>query len=168
MTALRWEDVDVEKRLITVRRAYSDVGGRLELKTPKNGTERRVPLHRPTLELIEQMGVGKNDTLVCPTVNGFPRRNGDYNQRVLVPALTQIAETKNLPEDAKVPIGLRFHDLRHTAVSLAVSSGANVKVIQALAGHASASLTLDTYAGLFNEDLNTSAARVNAALNTVF
>lgn len=65
-------------------------------------------------------------------------------------------------------MGLRFHDVRHTAVSLAVSSGANVKVIQALAGHASASLTLDTYAGLFNEDLNKSAAPVNAALNTAF
>lgn len=168
MTALRWSEVDVEKRLVTVKRAYSDVGGKLELKTPKNGTERRVPLHEPTLELIEAIGARANDKLVCPTVNGFPRRNGDYNKQLLVPALRAIAESDKYVADKKLPVGLRFHDLRHTAVSLAVSSGANVKVVQAIAGHSSASVTLDTYAGLFDADLNASAERVDDALRSVF
>jgi len=168
MTALRWSEIDVEKRLITIKRAYSDVGGKLELKSPKNGTERRVPLHKPTLELIEAIGIGYNDKLVCPTVNGFPRRNGDYNQHLLVPALRAIARSDHYKADEKLPVGLRFHDLRHTAVSLAVSSGANVKVVQAIAGHSSASVTLDTYAGLFDADLNASAKRVDDTLSSVF
>lgn len=46
------------------------------------------------------------------------------------------------------------HDLRHTAASLAVSAGANVKAVQRLLGHASASMTLDQYADLFDSDLD--------------
>jgi integrase len=53
------------------------------------------------------------------------------------------------------------HDLRHTAASLAISAGANVKAVQRMRGHASASMTLDTYAGLFGEDLD----RVSDALD---
>jgi integrase len=45
------------------------------------------------------------------------------------------------------------HDLRHTAASLAISAGANVKAVQRMLGHASASMTLDTYADLFDDDL---------------
>jgi hypothetical protein len=45
------------------------------------------------------------------------------------------------------------HDLRHTAASLAVSAGANVKVVQRILGHKSATMTLDIYAGLFDDDL---------------
>jgi hypothetical protein len=46
------------------------------------------------------------------------------------------------------------HDLRHTAGSLAVSAGANVKAVQRMLGHASAAMTLVVYADLFDEDLN--------------
>ncbi|MCS6556393.1 tyrosine-type recombinase/integrase [Curtobacterium flaccumfaciens] len=45
------------------------------------------------------------------------------------------------------------HDLRHTAASLAISSGANVKAVQRMLGHASAAMTLDVYADLFDDDL---------------
>lgn len=46
------------------------------------------------------------------------------------------------------------HDHRHTAASLAISAGANVKAVQRVLGHASASMTLDTYADLFDDDLD--------------
>jgi integrase len=41
--------------------------------------------------------------------------------------------------------GLRWHDLRHTAVALAVERGAHAKVIQERMGHASVKVTLDRY-----------------------
>ncbi|WP_424383857.1 tyrosine-type recombinase/integrase [Mycobacterium sp.] len=44
------------------------------------------------------------------------------------------------------------HDLRHTAASLAISAGANVKVVQRMLGHASAAMTLDVYDDLFDSD----------------
>ncbi|MDT4913712.1 MAG: hypothetical protein QOC66_2840 [Pseudonocardiales bacterium] len=56
--------------------------------------------------------------------------------------------------------GLTPHELRHTAASLAVSAGAHVKAVQRMLGHASASMTLDTYADLFDDDLEAVAARL--------
>ncbi len=53
------------------------------------------------------------------------------------------------------------HDLRHTAASLAISSGANVKAVQRMLGHKSAAMTLDTYADLFDDDLADVAERMN-------
>jgi hypothetical protein len=49
------------------------------------------------------------------------------------------------------------HDLRHTAASLAISAGANPKVVQRMLGHASAAMTLDVYADLFDSDLESVA-----------
>jgi len=55
------------------------------------------------------------------------------------------------------------HDLRHTAASLAVASGATVKSVQRMLGHASAAMTLDVYSGLFDDDLTALADRMDAA-----
>lgn len=62
------------------------------------------------------------------------------------------------------------HDLRHTAASLAISAGANVKAVQRMLGHASAAMTLDTYADLFDDDLDYVAdalSRARSAQRTV-
>ena len=53
------------------------------------------------------------------------------------------------------------HDLRQTAASLAVSSGANVKAVRRMLGHASAAMTLDVYADLFDDDLDAVAVALN-------
>ncbi len=56
---------------------------------------------------------------------------------------------------------ITIHDLRHTAASLAVSAGANVKAVQRMLGHASAAMTLDTYADLFDDDLDAVSDRLD-------
>ena len=57
------------------------------------------------------------------------------------------------PAAARVGVGaLRPHDLRHTAASLAIAAGADVKAVQRMLGHASAVMTLDLYAGLFDSN----------------
>ena len=55
------------------------------------------------------------------------------------------------------------HDLRHTAASLLVASGANVKAVQRMLGHASATMTLDVYCGLFDDELGALVERMDAA-----
>jgi integrase len=57
--------------------------------------------------------------------------------------------------------GLTPHELRHTAASLMVSAGANVKAVQRALGHASAAMTLDVYSGLFDDDLDGVAERLD-------
>ncbi|WP_308159605.1 MULTISPECIES: tyrosine-type recombinase/integrase [Micromonospora] len=59
--------------------------------------------------------------------------------------------------------GLTPHELRHTAVSLAVAEGASVKAVQRMLGHASAAMTLDVYADLFEDDLDQVADRLDRA-----
>ena len=54
--------------------------------------------------------------------------------------------------------GLTPHEMRHTAASLAISAGANVKAVQRMLGHASAAVTLDVYSDLVESDLDTVSA----------
>ncbi|MGT2463359.1 tyrosine-type recombinase/integrase [Sinomonas atrocyanea] len=89
---------------------------------------------------------------------GSALRNSVWTRRFYRPAIE--AATRRDPDFPRPT----FHDLRHTAVSLAIRSGVNVKVVQRIAGHASATMTLDTYAGLFDDDLHDSAERLNGAL----
>ena len=49
---------------------------------------------------------------------------------------------------------MTIHDIRHTAASLMVKSGANVKAIQRQLGHTSTAMTLDAYVDLFDDDLD--------------
>ncbi|GHH77615.1 tyrosine-type recombinase/integrase [Promicromonospora soli] len=58
---------------------------------------------------------------------------------------------------------LTLHDLRHTAASLAISGGATVKAVQRMLGHESPVLTLSTYAGLFEDDLDALGETMSAA-----
>jgi len=54
------------------------------------------------------------------------------------------------------------HDLRHTCASLAVSAGVNVLALQRMLGHKSAKVTLDTYADLFDDDLDAVAVTLHS------
>lgn len=59
------------------------------------------------------------------------------------------------------------HDVRHTAASLAISAGANVKAVQMMLGHKSAVMTLDTYADLFPDDLEAVAEALDKAVSAL-
>jgi integrase-like protein len=74
--------------------------------------------------------------------------NHKWPQAVFTPAVQKCQKT-----DESFPT-ITPHDLRHTAASLAVSAGANVKAVQRMLGHAKASTTLDVYADLFDDDLD--------------
>jgi len=60
--------------------------------------------------------------------------------------------------------GLTPHEMRHTAASLAISAGANVKAVQRMLGHASAAVTLDVYSDLFDTDLDAVSAALDEAI----
>jgi integrase len=68
---------------------------------------------------------------------------------------------------SETPAGLHPHELRHTAASLAVSPGANVTAIQRMLGHAKASMTLDTYAELVDDDLEAVAEQLDVLARAV-
>ena len=78
---------------------------------------------------------------------GGPLRSSNFRNTVWLPSVRTLAE--HHPD----LVALRVHDLRHTAASLAISCGANVKVVQQMLGHKNASMTLDLYSHLYTEDL---------------
>jgi integrase len=103
--------------------------------------------------------VGKDrDALVFTDQRGGVLRNSNWRARVFQPAVDKCQKT-----DDSFP-SITPHDLRHTAASLAISAGANVKALQRMLGHAKASMTLDVYADLFDEDLDGVADRLDTAI----
>jgi hypothetical protein len=100
------------------------------------------------------------DDMVFTDMRGGVLRNSNYRARVFEPAVDECQKT-----DESFP-SITPHDLRHTAASLAVSAGANVKAAQRMLGHAKASMTLDVYADLFDEDLDSVADNLDAAIRS--
>ena len=163
ITALTVADLKLgERPQIAVTKAFSEIGGKLQLGSTKTDQHRSVPLPRAlAVRLGEAVEGRKQSDLLFQSQKGLVLRNSLFRQRHYTPAIVQAAGG-----DADFPRPT-FHDLRHTAVSLAIKGGANVKVVQRIAGHASATMTLDTYAGLFDDDLHDSARRLNDALLSV-
>jgi integrase len=134
----------------------TEVAGRLVRSTPKTGRTRSVPFPAYLAPTVERLLVGKHPDDPFPTSPaGGVLRLGNWRHRVFDPAARAIGRTDIHP-----------HDLRHTAASLAIKSGANVKAVQQMLGHASAAMTLDVYAGLFEDDLDSVAAALDALLAT--
>ncbi|WP_402465414.1 tyrosine-type recombinase/integrase [Isoptericola aurantiacus] len=86
----------------------------------------------------------------------------DRDRREAMTRGEKIARTRRLAATSRVTLRagaedfptLTLHDLRHTAASLAIAGGASVKAVQRMLGHESPVLTLRTYAGLFEDDLD--------------
>lgn len=151
MAALRVRDVDLERRRIDVSRSVTEDNGHLIFDTPKTGKRRSVPLPRFLAEQIADATAGKGpDDLIFEGTRGGILRNRNFGRRTFAPA----AKAIGVPE-------LTPHGLRHTAASLAISSGASVKDVQRMLGHASAAMTLDVYAGLFEDGLDDVADRMD-------
>ena len=157
-TALTVGDVDFETNRLHVVRSVSQVGGKYRLGTPKNGKGRTVPMFQPVRESLRDVVKGKHkDDLL------FPSPSGGY----MPPAKRGHGWYGRALKESGVP-SMTCHDLRHTAASIMVHCGVNVKVLQRILGHSSAVMTLDTYADLFDSDVDVLAADVDAAISGVF
>jgi integrase len=111
-------------------------------------------------ELAALMVGTSRDDLVFTSRRGEVLRVSNYRRRVFA-----LAVEKCRKADDTFPT-ITPHDLRHTAASLAASAGANVKAVQRMLGHAKASMTLDVYADLFDEDLDGVADRLDTAIRS--
>jgi integrase len=153
VAALRVHRVDLLRRRLEVDEANTEVGGHVVQGTTKNHQRRSVPIPRFLAEELAEHLVGKQpDDLVFTSPAGAVLRNTNFRPRFFDPAAERVGLA-----------GLTPHDLRHTAASLAVKVGANVKVVQQMLGHASAAMTLDVYAGLFADNLDEVADRLDRA-----
>ena len=148
---LRIGDVDLARRRLRVEHSLSDVDGHLVATTPKSHHAREVPVPSFVVAMLADAVAGlPADAPLFTGRDGGLLRGNNFRRR----SFDRAASSVGLP-------GLTPHELRHTAASLAVSAGANVKAVQRMLGHASAAMTLDVYAGLFGDDLDAVADRLD-------
>jgi integrase len=153
MAALRVGRVDTMRRRFDIAESVTEDVGRLVWGDPKNHQRRSVPIPKFLVDELDALKAGKGPKdLLFTGDRGGVLRNGNFRRDVFDHA----AREADLD-------GLTPHELRHTAASLAVSAGANVKAVQRMLGHASAAMTLDVYAGLFDDDLDGLADRMDEA-----
>ena len=147
LLALRWQDVDVKNRTVSVRRTLTRSGGRVEIGEPKTKKSRRsIRLTSRAVEALEEhlkrqlQEIGilgdryEDQGLLFTTGTGSPINPSNLRQR----SFAQLLKKAGLPH-------IRFHDLRHTCATLLLSKGTHPKFVQELLGHATVAITLDTY-----------------------
>jgi integrase len=153
IVALRVQDVDLLRNRLHVDRSAANVNGEIIYGPTKTHQIREVPV--PTFlrnPLLAQMQGKEPTDLLFTSPEGGPLRSQNFGRRVFTPALVKAGLER-----------MRVHDLRHTTAALAVDAGANIKGIQRMLGHADASMTLNTYADLFDGHLDEVAERLHAA-----
>jgi integrase len=167
LLGLQWGDIDWRAGAITVRRQLREHGGKLEdrdrfeLAPLKSDSKpRRVDLPTTAIESLRRHrsrlgAVPHPQTLVFTNTQGGPIRKCNLIRR----------EFKPLLRSAQLP-DIRFHDLRHTAATLALSLGIHPKVVQERLGHSQISTTHDTYSHVVPTLQREAAERIDGALGS--
>jgi len=161
---LRWADVDLNGRVIVIGQQRIAYGHTIAVGPPKTASSRRViALDRVTARLLRTHlrrqraerhaagGTRQDSGYVFTTPDGAPL-HPDWPTR----RFHRLVELSGLPP-------VRLHDLRHGAATLAHATGADLKTVQELLGHASIVLTTDTYTSVLL-DLHFTTAEAAARL----
>ncbi|MFI2364280.1 tyrosine-type recombinase/integrase [Promicromonospora sp. NPDC019610] len=117
-----------------------------------------------------QSDAGREATGICDPATWSLVADADQARETMTRG-EKVSRTRLLAALSRTTLGpgaedfdtLTLHDLRHTAASLAISGGATVKAVQRMLGHESPVLTLSTYAGLFEDDLDALGETMSAA-----
>jgi integrase len=148
MLGLRWDDLDLDATAPTlqVRRTLSETRTGHIFELPKSGKGRSIKLSRKAVEALRSHRAGQAEEklrlgslwqeggLVFPTTTGTTTSGTNLLGRYFRPML----KCADLPP-------IRLHDLRHTCATILLIAGKHPKYVQEMLGHASISITLDTY-----------------------
>ena len=147
LLGLQWEHVDLEKETLQVVQTLQRVDGQLQLKAPKTRRSRRtIPLPPPVVEAPkahkvaqgkERLEAGSDwqDTgMVFASAAGTPMEPDNLRR-------SWYRVRQGLPEPRP-----RFHDLRHTCVTLLLNEGVAPHIVQEIAGHSAIDVTMTIYA----------------------
>lgn len=153
---LRVSSLDMLRRRLLVQENAVFVRSGYVIGTPKTHEQRSVPFPKFLAEpLARECEVKSRSQLVFGNGNSHPTRPSSSTGWFARAVRAAQLRDESFPE-------ITPHDLRHTAASLAISAGANPKAVQRMLGHASAAMTLDTYADLFEDDLDAVSNRLDA------
>ena len=151
LTALQVGDVDLATGVVTVRRAFS--AGTMQ--TPKSRRVRQVPIVSELGSILARMTNGRRPV--------EPVLLGPLGGRLYHSNFRTKVHWRELVGELGWP-GLRFHDLRATAIVLWIRAGVPLSTVRALAGHASLATT-DRYARIARNDLAGAVEQVNSYIS---
>lgn len=137
LVALRWDDLDVRNRTISVSKQYiRNPNGEVILSRPKTETSvRRVSIPQEAVDLLLQEHAKHPD-------NPYMFPSGSTGEMYYPDSVVKLHKT--ILKDAGLPY-IRFHDLRHTFATMALQNGVDVKTVSSMLGHYDAGFTLRTY-----------------------
>jgi integrase len=155
LLGLQWKDIDFDAGTLQVQRSVYDG----VISPPKTAASRRtIRLSRLALAALKQhrsKAARQRISEWCfPTVNGKTIGHQNLHNRSWKPLLKR----------AGLPHSVRFHDLRHSCISLLVSRGVPIKVVSEMAGHADVSITLSVYGHVLPDMQSTAADGIDDAL----
>jgi integrase len=166
LLALRWQDVDLERGSLAVRRTLTrDRHDKWQMGEPKTASGRRsialppscgaaLKRHHSTQKArkLRHRDIWQDHDLT------FERGDGvAFHPNVAYETLQRLAVALALPT-------IRFHDLRHTAATLMLAEGVHPKIVQERLGHASITITLDLYSHVTMSMQREAADALDAAL----
>lgn len=157
LRALRVQDVDFDRNRITVARSATKAGTVTVEKSTKGNQVRTVAMPTLVCDALRWQTEGKHDDDLV-----FDDGHGGYIAYQCASGSGRGWFKRALQQAGLNPMSV--HDLRHTAASIAIHSGAHVKAVQRMLGHKSAAMTLDTYADLFDNDLDEVALNIDATM----
>jgi len=153
-SGLRVKDVDFKRGRLEVQHTIVEVDGFQIDSEPKDYEARSIPVPASLLAELATHVEGKEaGSPVFAAARGGWLRGRVFRRGWFDAAAEMIGQE-----------GLTPHEMRHTAASLAISAGANVKAVQRMLGHASAAVTLDVYSDLFDNDLDAVSAALDLAI----
>ena len=154
LVALRWDDVDIQNRTISVSKQYvRNPDGSLELTRPKTeNSVRLVSIPQTAVELLIQEHNKHPDS---PYLFPSPITGEMYHPDSVVNLHKKILKDAGLPH-------IRFHDLRHTFATTALQNGVDVKTVSSMLGHYDAGFTLRTYTHATRQKQDEAAATMGS------
>lgn len=164
---LRWEAVDLEARTLHVARQLQRRKGRWEESPPKSAAGvRELAMPAPVADSLrrhrERQAFERRAAAAWPwgdLVFTHPDGRPVYPDTVLI-RLAELLRAANLERRT-------YHQLRHAAASLLFATGADLKTVQAVLGHASLAITANLYTHVFRESLRAASDRLEAAMRDV-